>query len=1302
MKKNLGFQTLMLLILSCVACQRQADQALLETGDALFEKQAQMTINATIEGEGGTRTSLGGGSSLYYPLWSENDQIAVYSGAGSPAMYTLQSGAGSREATFGGDQLTGSVVGLYPYSAATAGGFSNHVLTLELPSEQQYVQGSFGAGAYPMIAVSSLSSDLTFKNLCAILRVSLIGSDPVKSIRFHAHAENRFVSGKATVRTDFETVPELVMSSGGSQDVTLLCDNVSLDPETPTEFFLVIPPGTYTGGFDLVISSTTGDMSRSTDADITFERSQYRSVPTFAFVPEEQPGLSGIVDMGLSVMWATCNLGASSPEEYGNYYAWGEAKPKDSFSPFYSWFANGSLKNITKYCYDPSCGYNGNTDYLVYLQPEDDAAHCELGDQWRIPTKGEVEELIQNTSMTKTTQNGVDGFDLVSQVNGNHLFIPAAGYKLGDVVYRSGQEGEFWTADLGTEQPFYAGIFLLRETQKQITEDLRYIGNSIRPVYGDPIKSVFGVSLNRTRIDVMAGDRQTLIAAVTPSDAYFSKVRWSSSDTTIAAVSSSGVVLGLKEGSAWITATTMDGGNTASCEVVVRSAMPLKEPEVVDLGLSVKWASFNLGASRPEEYGDYYAWGEIRPYYSILDPLTWRSGKENGYAWGSYRLNPSGDGTNFTKYSGGDYSTLQRGDDAATCNLGDSWRMPTIDEWLELRNTQNCDWTWMEDYQGSGQNGYLVTSKKEGFTDRSIFLPAAGHWSGINQFGLGTRGEYWSSSLKMDSDRGYCYAYSPYFRDGFINWSGSYRYDGNSIRPVYNDNFTPDANKCIVYTSTDGKVVTPSNTSAFGANIVSNEYANGTGIITFDSDVKTIGDQAFNLCSTLSGIIIPEGAKSIGYAAFAGCHELASISIPEGITSIGAHAFESCNVLTEVVIPESLTIIADRAFQFCHALTSVSIPAKVRSIGVEAFIACESLSSITVAGGNKVYDSRNNCNAIIETSTNTLIAGCQNTVIPQSVVRINDNAFYASLNMTQVVIPEGVKTIGYRTFAHCYALTSVSIPATMESIGGLAFETNSSLTQMIVFALVPPSVESNILSNSYNCKIYVPAGSLDGYKTASGWSTYANRIFPIEEISISVPEVVDLGLSVKWASFNLGAARPEEFGDYFAWGETEPKDTYSWTTYKWCNGSYNKLTKYCPADKSGYWDGVGIPDEKTLLDMEDDAACAKWSGAWRLPTDSEWTELRENCTWTHTVQNKTIGYLVTGPNGNSIFLPEAGCHQDDNFNDANVYGYYRSSALYSNYPYFAWFVYFSRDGVFRDYGHYRTLGFSIRAVYDDN
>ena len=193
-------------------------------------------------------------------------------------------------------------------------------------------------------------------------------------------------------------------------------------------------------------------------------------------------------------------------------------------------------------------------------------------------------------------------------------------------------------------------------------------------------------------------------------------------------------------------------------------------------------------------------------------------------------------------------------------------------------------------------------------------------------------------------------------------------------------------------------------------------------------------------------------------------------------------------------------------------------------------------------------------------------------------------------------------------------------------------------------------------------------------------------------------EWVDLGLSVKWATCNVGASKPEEYGDYFAWGETQPKSNYDGGTYKYCNGSLVSLTKYCT--DSCY----GTVDNKTTLELSDDAARANWGGSWRMPTDAELTELREQCTWTWTRQNGVYGYKVTskksGYTNKSIFLPGAGYRSGSSLNysdGAGNYGYYWSSSLDTVSSYFAWPVYFGSVYVNR-YSRGRDYGYSVRPV----
>lgn len=211
------------------------------------------------------------------------------------------------------------------------------------------------------------------------------------------------------------------------------------------------------------------------------------------------------------------------------------------------------------------------------------------------------------------------------------------------------------------------------------------------------------------------------------------------------------------------------------------------------------------------------------------------------------------------------------------------------------------------------------------------------------------------------------------------------------------------------------------------------------------------------------------------------------------------------------------------------------------------------------------------------------------------------------------------------------------------------------------------------------------------------------------EGGIATPEAVDLGLpsGLKWASFNLGATKPEEFGDYYAWGETEPyyssqdpltwkegKTGYNWASYKWCMGSKNTMTKYCSNSKYGY---NGFTDTKTVLELEDDAAHVNLGSGWRMPTDAEWTELRNNCMWTWTTQNGVYGWLVTASNGNSIFLPAAGLRLGTKRYRVGSYTYYWSSSLDAGDPNCGQSVYFGGGDV-GGYDDFRYYGRSVRPV----
>ena len=199
-----------------------------------------------------------------------------------------------------------------------------------------------------------------------------------------------------------------------------------------------------------------------------------------------------------------------------------------------------------------------------------------------------------------------------------------------------------------------------------------------------------------------------------------------------------------------------------------------------------------------------------------------------------------------------------------------------------------------------------------------------------------------------------------------------------------------------------------------------------------------------------------------------------------------------------------------------------------------------------------------------------------------------------------------------------------------------------------------------------------------------------------DKYGIAVSQEVDLGLSINWAGWNVGATSPEEYGGYYAWGETVEKIDYGWDTYKWCRGSYYTMTKYCT--ESDY----GTIDNRTDLEPADDVACMKWGKGWRMPTKEEFEDLANSCTWEWITYKGVNGYKVTGKrlsngNRNSIFLPAAGYRNGTSLNGAGSYGYYWGSTLHSSGSYGAYVLFFGSDGR-SVYGTDRYNGRSVRSV----
>ena len=252
--------------------------------------------------------------------------------------------------------------------------------------------------------------------------------------------------------------------------------------------------------------------------------------------------------------------------------------------------------------------------------------------------------------------------------------------------------------------------------------------------------------------------------------------------------------------------------------------------------------------------------------------------------------------------------------------------------------------------------------------------------------------------------------------------------------------------------------------------------------ITSNSTVEVTRDNYSNLTTvTIPETVTNDGTTytvtSIGDYAFATCSSLTSITIPNSVTSIGDWAFEGCSSLTSVTIPNSVTSIGGSAFRDCSSLTSITIPKSVKSIGTCVFGGCNSLVSIAVEEGNTIYDSRESCNAIVETATNTLIAACKVTIIPSTVMAINGAFRYTDL--ISIYIPSSVTNIGYAAFESCDSLISVNIPNSVANIDDFAFWGCSSLPSITI----PSSVTNIGLAAFYFCHSLSAITIPDGVKT---------------------------------------------------------------------------------------------------------------------------------------------------------------------------------------------------------------------------
>lgn len=413
--------------------------------------------------------------------------------------------------------------------------------------------------------------------------------------------------------------------------------------------------------------------------------------------------------------------------------------------------------------------------------------------------------------------------------------------------------------------------------------------------------------------------------------------------------------------------------------------------------------------------------------------------------------------------------------------------------------------------------------------------------------------------------------------------------------------------------------------------------------------VKGIGDHDANCTVTIPETVNGYTVNEIADYAFQYAR-IGTVVMPETIKTIGEFSFYGCSRLLSLSIPNSVTTIIRYAFAGCTSLASVTIPKFVTSIGECAFEECPGLTSISVEPGNTTYDSRNNCNAIIETASNTLITGCKNTIIPNTVTSIGAYSFMRN-SLTSITIPSSVTKIGFYAFYQCWSLTSVTVKMK-----------------------TPVEVEGGVSTffNSNNATLYVPKGCKAAYESADIWKDFKTiEELPEPEIAVSFdvngdgevnsaditclvnritgitscpndhhPHLIDLGLpsGTKWACCNLDDTTPEGYGGYYRWGETSPLALGEMPI----DYPYNSL-------------------DLNISGTQYDAATASWGAPWQMPTKEQIQELLDNSTNTWAVQDGVNGRKFTGTNGGTLFLPAAGSVWNGGLGGVGSNGSYWSS-----------------------------------------
>lgn len=981
------------------------------------------------------------------------------------------------------------------------------------------------------------------------------------------------------------------------------------------------------------------------------------------------------VDLGLTsgALWATCNLGADKPEEYGDYFAWGELKHK------YRYEMNNYVGNAS-----------GKYDVYNILELADDVVYKKMGGAWHIPSPAEINELKDECEWTWISKNNVNGYE-VKGPNGNTIFLPAAGVfydTLDNVgkggIYRANAKIGKTTFNLYLDEKYGVRAYYENEAHP---------GHSIRPVchkINEKYTLTFSANGGEGEMESMSlkyGEHRILpeVSFTRENHAYTTwNTKPDGTGTSYNNKSQISITEDIVLYAQWREIKLIDGY------------------EYIDLGLpsGLLWANQNIGAEKPEEYGDYFAWGMTEPVK--LDNYKWRDDNKYGDECAEVGF--------------------ELVDDAARQIWGGGWRVPLPEEIEEL--IAECEWTWTSI---NNVNGYKV----KGSNGNSIFLPAAG------SFGIwGPNEELYLSVGEIGFYRGnfkQCQGYATKLTRNQISASVNSesifgnKTEGYSIRPVRNKTkniftLTLDANGGV------GEMDSLSFEYGEYKFLLANTYkkelaefsqwntkADGSGVSYKDKSQINIKENTTLYAQWNEYMTISFDANS-GEGSMENIMLLdpQEIQLPANSFSKYGYVFNGWNTKAdgtgvayqneELVTLEDNTVLYAQ-WKDCIVLyldpnggegeivevavdgaQSVVIPTIVlkregyefdhwnrKSDGSDRLYRYVAGSSITLNDDMNLYAQWRKY-VTITYHANGAEGTYFKAVVLEGVNLAEDNIYsrpgYVFVGWNTEPDGSGSR---YTTFVSPNG--DMDLYAEWEKLITISYNSNGGSGEVAAQEM-QPSKGGKLSENKFNRKGYLFVG----------WNTKANgsgtTYTETEQVKFDSNttlyaqwkevgeyngyEYVDLGLSVKWAKCNVGANAPTEAGSYFAWGELYTKSTYASDNYS-------------------------VATSPTVLPQHLDAANYTMKGNWRMPTKAEFQELIDNCTMT----KLSYGVKFTAKNGNYIILPFVG-YKDSWSNPGKSYGYYWTSDIYPSTSSKAYAVVMGRNEFYSTI--YRYLGLSIRPV----